>query len=231
MNSNSMSLSILVPVYNEENTAVEAVKEILEADFGVEREVIVVDDGSTDRTAAVLAAETWPDEVRFISHDQNRGKGAAVHTGLAAAKGTYTAIMDADLEYSPDDIGKMLAAASEGHKVVFGTRAFEAHTAHSFWYVVGNRCVTLAGNMLYNCWLSDMCCCHKLLPTDLFRQLELREGGFAVDAEIAARLLRLGVPIYEVPVAYEARSRAEGKKLTSVDGFRVLRTLIRYRFA
>lgn len=226
---NSTSLSILVPAYNEESTAVQAVREILEARMGIEREVIVIDDGSTDGTAAALAAESWPDEVRFISHERNRGKGAAIHTGLAVAEGTHTAIMDADLEYRPEDIGKLVAAASEGHDVIFGTRAFEAHTSHSFWYVIGNRGVTLAGNMLFNCWLSDMCCCHKLLPTDLFRQLELREKGFAVDAEIAARLLRRDVPIYEVPVAYQARSREEGKKLTTIDGFRVLRTLIRCR--
>lgn len=227
---NSASLSILVPAYNEESTAVQAVREILEAKMGIEREVIVIDDGSTDGTAAALAAESWPDEVRFIAHERNRGKGAAIHTGLAAAEGTYTAIMDADLEYRPEDIGKLVGAASEGHEVIFGTRAFEAHTSHSFWYVIGNRGVTLAGNMLFNCWLSDMCCCHKLLPTDLFRQLELREKGFAVDAEIAARLLRREVPIYEVPVAYQARSREEGKKLTTIDGFRVLRALIRCRF-
>lgn len=226
---NSMSVSILVPVYNEESTAVKAIQEILEADIGVEREVIVIDDGSTDRTAATLAAETWPDEVRFISHDQNQGKGAAVHTGLAAAKGTHTAIMDADLEYRPADIGKLIAAASEGHEVVFGTRAFESHSAHSFWYVIGNRFVTHAGNMLFNCWLSDMMTCHKLLPTELFRQLDLRENGFAIEAEIAARLLRREVPIYEVSVSYQARSREEGKKLTATDGFRVLRTLIRCR--
>jgi glycosyltransferase involved in cell wall biosynthesis len=226
-----MSLSILIPAYNEESTVVEAVKEVLEADVGVEREVIVVDDGSTDGTAAALAAETWPDDVSFISHDRNRGKGAAVHTGLAAAKGTHTAIMDADLEYDPGDIGKLVEAASKGHEVVFGSRAFEAHSSYSFWYVMGNRAVTQAGNVLFNCWLSDMCCCHKLLPTDLFRQLELREGGFAVDAEIAARLLRRKVPIYEVPVSYAARSREEGKKLTTADGFRVLRTLVRCRVA
>jgi dolichol-phosphate hexosyltransferase len=229
MSPNPMSLSILVPVYNEETTVVEALKDLLEAEIGTEREIIVVDDGSTDGTAAALAAESWPDEVTFISHDQNRGKGAAVHTGLAAATGTHTAIMDADLEYSPDDIGKLVAAASEGHEVVFGTRAFEAHTSYSFWYVMGNRFVTQAGNMLFNCWLSDMCCCHKLLPTELFRQLELSERGFAVDAEIAARLLRRDARIYEVPVSYQARSREEGKKLTMVDGFRVLRALVRCR--
>jgi glycosyltransferase involved in cell wall biosynthesis len=222
-------LSILVPVYNEEGTAVEAVRKILEADLGVEREVIVIDDGSTDGTARALAAESWPEEVRVISHASNRGKGAAVHSGLAAAHGTYTAIMDADLEYDPADIGKLLAATTEGHDVVFGTREFEAHTAFSFWYVVGNRAVTLIGNVLFNCWLSDMMTCHKLLPTELFRSLDLRENGFAIEAEIAARLLRRDVSIYEVPVSYRARSREEGKKLTATDGLRVLRTLIRCR--
>lgn len=225
----SLSLSILVPVYNEEDTAVAALREIVDADVGAEREIVVVDDGSTDRTAALLAAESWPDEVRFLSHDRNRGKGAAIQTGLAAAEATHTAIMDADLEYRPADIAKLTAAASEGHEIVFGTRAFEAHSAHSFWYVVGNRGVTLAGNMLFNCWLSDMMTCHKLLPTELFRELDLRENGFAIEAEITARLLRRKVPIYEVSVAYEARSREEGKKLTATDGFRVLRTLARCR--
>jgi len=225
----SLSLSILVPVYNEEDTAVEALREIVDADVGAEREIVVIDDGSTDRTASILAAESWPAEVRFLSHERNRGKGAAIQTGLAAAQGSHTAIMDADLEYRPTDIGKLIAAASEGHEVVFGTRAFEAHSAHSFWYVIGNRGVTLAGNVLFNCWLSDMMTCHKLLPTELFRELDLRENGFAIEAEIAARLLRRKVPIYEVSVAYEARSREEGKKLTATDGFRVLRTLIRCR--
>lgn len=226
---NSLSLSILVPVYNEEHTAVRALREIVDADVGAEREIVVVDDGSTDRTASILAAESWPDDVRFLSHERNRGKGAAIQTGLAAAQGTHTAIMDADLEYRPTDIGKLIAAASEGHEVVFGTRAFESHSAHSFWYVIGNRGVTLAGNVLFNCWLSDMMTCHKLLPTELFRELDLRENGFAIEAEIAARLLRRKVPIYEVSVAYQARSREEGKKLTATDGFRVLRTLIRCR--
>lgn len=226
---NPPSLSILVPVYNEEDTAVEALHEIVDADVGAEREIVVIDDGSTDRTASILAAESWPAEVRFLSHERNRGKGAAIQTGLAAAEGTHTAIMDADLEYRPADIGKLTAAASEGHDVVFGTRAFEAHSAHSFWYVVGNRGVTLAGNVLFNCWLSDMMTCHKLLPTELFRELDLRENGFAIEAEIAARLLRRKVPIYEVSVHYQARSREEGKKLTATDGFRVLRTLIRCR--
>lgn len=209
----------------------EALQQIIDADIGVEREVIVIDDGSTDGTAAALASKEWPEDVHFLSHPVNRGKGAAVRTGLAEAKGTYTAIMDADMEYDPADLRKLMAAAEEGHDVVFGVRTFEAHSAHSFWYVVGNRFVTFLGNFLYNCWLTDMCACHTLLPTELFRSLDLREPGFGIEAEITARLVRRGVPIYEVPVAYEARSHEQGKKLTSMDGFRVLRTLVRCRIS
>lgn len=223
------SLSILVPVYNEEQTAVNALDQILDAEIGVEREIVVIDDGSSDGTSRILAERSWPEEVRFLAHPTNRGKGAAIQTGLEAARGSHTAIMDADLEYDPADLGKLMVAAEKGHEVVFGTRAFEAHSAHSFWYVMGNRFVTQFGNVLFNCWLSDMMTCHKLLPTELFRSLDLRENGFAIEAEITARLLRRGISIYEIPVAYQARSREEGKKLTATDGFRVLRTLLRCR--
>ena len=118
-----LPLSILVPVFNEEDTVVEAIREILDANIGVKREIIVIDDGSVDGTAAALATESWPDEVRLISHPSNRGKGAAIQTGLAAANGVHTAIMDADLEYRPADLAKLIAATTEGHDVVFGTRA------------------------------------------------------------------------------------------------------------
>ena len=112
---------------------------------------------------------------------------------------------------------------------MFGTRAFEAHTAFSFWYVVGNKGVTFACNLLYNCWLSDIMTCHKAMRTDLFRRLALRENGFAIESEITAQLMLRGVRVYEVPIVYTARSREEGKKLTAFDGLRVLRTLIRCR--
>ena len=116
-------------------------------------------------------------------------------------------------------------------EVVFGTRSFQSHSAYSFWYVVGNRAVTFAANLLYNSWISDMMTGQKAMPTELFRSLELRERGFAIEAEITARLLRRGIRIYEVPIGYTARSRDEGKKLTALDGLRVLRTLVRCRVA
>jgi glycosyltransferase involved in cell wall biosynthesis len=226
-------LSILMPVFNERATAAEAIEGVLGADLPVgDFELIIVDDGSTDGTRELLREGSWPDNVRIVEHDANRGKGAAIRTALEHAEGTWSTIMDADLEYDPADFTPVLEPLIEGKAAaVFGTRAFEAHTAYSFWYVVGNKGVTFAANLLYNRWLSDIMTCHKAMGTDLFRSLPLRENGFAIEPEITAQLLVRGVQIYEVPIVYRARSRELGKKLTAADGFRVLRTLVRCRIA
>jgi glycosyltransferase involved in cell wall biosynthesis len=196
------------------------------------REVVVVDDGSSDGTEALLRTQDWPDNVKLVFHDRNRGKGAAVRTALAHATGEFAAILDADLEYRAGDLAPILTPLLDGEaNVVFGTRAWSAHTAFSFWYVLGNKAVTLATNVIYNCWISDVMTCHKAMRTELFRSLSLREKGFGIEPEIAARVLRAGERIYEVPISYRARSRAEGKKLTALDGARVLRTLIRCRIS
>jgi hypothetical protein len=140
--------------------------------------------------------------------------------------------MDADLEYSPADIALLLEPLRNGDAdAVFGTRGFQAHSAYSFWYVMGNRAVSFATNALYNCWISDIMTGQKAMRTDVFRSLDLRERGFAIEAEITARLVRRGIRIYEVPIVYRARSREEGKKLTALDGLRVIRTLLRCRLA
>jgi glycosyltransferase involved in cell wall biosynthesis len=223
-----------MPVYNERATAARAVDEVLGADLPVERlELIVVDDGSTDGTAEVLAERAWPAErVRLLRHERNRGKGAALRTALAEASGTYVAIMDADLEYDVKDIANLLEPLEAGEAdAVFGTRGFRSHSAYGFWYVLGNRVVTLAANVLYNSWLSDIMTCQKVMRTDLLRSLRLREAGFGIEPEITARLLRERARVYEVPVVYRARRREEGKKLTALDGLRVLRTLVRCRLA
>ena len=228
----SVGLSILMPVYNERRTVECANEEALVADLPLEHEVVVVDDGSTDGTSELLAGLEWGDRTRLVSHDRNRGKGAAIRTALTAARGTYSAILDADLEYSPQSIAALLDPLLSGDaEVVFGVRGFQSHSAYNFWYVVGNKTVTLAANLLYNSWISDIMTCYKVMPTDLFRSLRLRESGFAIEPEITARLLRGGIRIYEVPVSYTARSRSEGKKLTALDGLRVLATLVRCRIA
>ena len=220
-----------MPVYNERRTIATAIADALSAELPVERrELVIVDDGSTDGTRELLQETTWPDEVRVVFHERNRGKGAAVRTALSFATGEFAAVLDADLEYRASDLAPMLQPLLMGDaNVVFGPRAWQAHSSFGFWYVIGNKLVTFVTNLFYNCWISDVMTCQKAMRTDLFRSLPLRERGFAVEPEIAARVLRAGERIYEVPITYRARSRAEGKKLTAVDGLRVLRTLIRCR--
>jgi glycosyltransferase involved in cell wall biosynthesis len=226
----SIEVSVLMPVYNERDTIERAIAGVLQAGISDSLELVVVDDGSTDGTRELLREREWPSGVRVLYHERNRGKGAALRTAVEAAEGTWSAIMDADLEYEPTDIPSLLDPLREGRaQAVYGTRAFRSHSAFSFWYVVGNRTVTFFANLIYNSWISDMMTGHKAMATELFRTLELRERGFAIEAEITARLLRRGIRIYEVPIEYVARGRDEGKKLTAVDGVRVLRTLLRCR--
>lgn len=226
-------LSILMPVYNERATVEAAIADALEAELPVaSRQLVVVDDGSTDGTRELLASHDWPANVRIVVHDRNRGKGAAVRTALAHAEREIAAILDADLEYHAADLADVITPLLEGRaNVVFGTRAWTSQSSYSFWYVVGNKSVTFATNLLYNCWISDVMTGHKAMRTDLFRSLRLREKGFAIEPEITARVLQSGERIFEVPIGYAARSRAQGKKLTAVDGLRVLRTLVRCKIA
>jgi dolichol-phosphate hexosyltransferase len=221
-----------MPVFNESGTVRRAIQEVLDADVGSDIELIVVDDGSTDGTGEILDAGPWPERVRILRHERNQGKGAAIRTALADARGEFSAIFDADLEYDPQDLAHLLPPLLAGDtNAVFGVRAFDGFTSHSFLYVMGNKGVTLVANLLFNVYLRDLMTCHKAIRTDVFRQLPLREPGFAIEPEIAARLLQRGERIYEVPVAYKARGSDEGKKLTSVDGLRVLATLLRCRFS
>jgi glycosyltransferase involved in cell wall biosynthesis len=225
-------LTVIMPVFNERATVERAIEAVHAAGLPVVFELLVVDDGSTDGTGELLRERSWPAGVRLLRHDRNRGKGTAIRTALAEAQGRFTTIMDADLEYEPADIALLLDPLREGvAQAVFGTRAFRSHSAFSFWYVMGNRAVTLVANLVYNSWISDMMTGQKAIETTLFRSLDLRERGFAIEAEITARLLGKGVRIYEVPIEYRARTREEGKKLTALDGLRVLRTLLRCRFS
>jgi dolichol-phosphate hexosyltransferase len=226
-------LTILMPVYNERDTIEEAIADAIGANLPVaERQLVIVDDGSTDGTREWLGAASLPDNVEVVLHPKNMGKGAALRTGLGHARGTYSAVLDADLEYAAADLAPVLEPLLAGRaKVVFGTRAWTSQSSFSFWYVMGNKSVTMATNVLYNCWISDVMTCHKAMSTELFRSLRLRERGFAIEPEIAARVLQSGERIYEVPIGYAARSRDEGKKLTAFDGIRVLRTLVRCKVA
>jgi glycosyltransferase involved in cell wall biosynthesis len=224
-------LSILMPVFDERATVEAAIDDALTAELPVpSRQLIVVDDGSADGTRELLASREWPENVEVVFHQRNLGKGAAIRTALRHATEEFAAILDADLEYRAADIAHVLEPlVHDGAHVVFGTRAWTSQSAFSFWYVLGNKAVTLATNVLYNCWISDVMTCHKAMRTELFRSLPLRERGFAIEPEIAARVLRAGERIHEVPISYRARGRESGKKLTALDGVRVLRTLVRCR--
>jgi glycosyltransferase involved in cell wall biosynthesis len=226
-------LSILMPVFNERATVEAAIADALNAELPVTgRELVIVDDGSTDGTRELLRSTDWPEDVKVVFHERNLGKGAAVRTALQHATAEFAAILDADLEYRAADLAHVLEPLVSGEaRVVFGTRAWTSQSSFSFWYVMGNKAVTMATNVIYNCWISDVMTCHKAMHTELFRSLRLRERGFAIEPEIAARVLRAGERIHEVPISYKARGREAGKKLTAFDGLRVLRTLIRCRFA
>ena len=226
-----VELSVLMPVYNERATIERAIQSVLDAAPTDSYELIVVDDGSNDGTAEFLRKRSWPATVRVLFSDRNGGKGTAIRTALREARGTFSAVFDADLEYSPADIPTMLEPLRDGEQAVFGARGFRSHSAYSFWYVVGNRFVTFVANLLYNSWVSDIMTGQKAISTELFRSLDLREPGFGIEPEITARLLRRGIRIYEVPVQYRARRREEGKKLTARDGLHVVRTLLRCRIS
>jgi dolichol-phosphate hexosyltransferase len=224
-----MKLSILMPVFNEEARVADAVKQALDVHYPCEIELVIVDDGSTDRTREILAAMDDA-RLRMIIHERNRGKGAAIMTAADAADGDYLVILDADLEYSPTDIPRLLQPVLEGRTtVVYGNRTFGSHSSFSFWYVMGNKAVTTAANMLYNCYLGDLETCFKLMPVELYRSLRIGSRGFGMEAEVTGKLLRNRYRPYEVPISYHARSREEGKKITWRDGVEALWILLRER--
>jgi glycosyltransferase involved in cell wall biosynthesis len=224
-------LTVVMPVYNEEKTLRTAVERLLKTDLPVPVEVLIVDDGSVDKSTDTVADLEEQGVVRIVRHPRNRGKGAAVRTGIAEAQGTLLTILDADLEYDPADYRQLLAPILAGEaKVAYGTRTFGAHTAYSFWHVIGNRFITLWASFLFNAWLTDIETCLKVAETELWRGAKLTSKGFGMEAEITAKFLRAGLLIYEAPINYRARTREEGKKLTYRDGLVAVWVLARVRF-
>lgn len=229
-----MKLSVVIPVYNEAATVGELLHRVLAVELPTEREVIMVDDASTDGTRSVLQslAAKHP-EVRLALHDKNQGKGAALRTGFAAAAGDIVLVQDADLEYDPKDYPALLAPILEGYAdVVFGSRfaGGGAHRVLFFWHMVGNRFLTLFSNMMTNLNLTDMEVCYKVFKREVLAPIQITENRFGFEVEITAKVARGKWKLYEVPVSYHGRDYAEGKKITWKDGFRALWCIVKYRF-
>jgi glycosyltransferase involved in cell wall biosynthesis len=225
-------LSVVVPVFNERNTLVEIVRRMraVELPDSIEREIIVVDDGSEDGTRDVLK-QLGDSTVRVIMHAQNRGKGAAVRTGFEHVTGDYVLVQDADLEYDPEDWPRLLAPVLSGKaRVVYGSRFTGERRNMLFLHWIGNRFLSLTTNVLYNTTLSDMETCYKLIDRALLDVIDLRADRFDIEPEITAKILKRKVRIYEVPISYTGREVDEGKKITWTDGFSALWTLVKYRF-
>ena len=225
------SLTIIVPVYNEERYVGAVLKELDALDLGIPTEIVAVDDASVDRSPQILSEAQLKTPFVTRRHERNRGKGAAVRTGIVAATGELCVVFDADPEYASRDIAGLVDAfLGNDVDAVYGVRSFSGHSAFSFWYVIGNRVVTFAANILYNSYLRDLESCLKLVPTATLRAMDLESESFEIEPEITAKLLRSKARIFEVPINYAARTRAEGKKLSAKDGVKALVTLVRYRF-
>jgi glycosyltransferase involved in cell wall biosynthesis len=223
-------LSILMPAYNEGRTIAHAIEKVLSVPYPCPIELIVVDDGSIDSTADVLKTIGDP-RVVVTGHPANRGKGAALLTGLSLVTGTHVVPFDADLEYEPQDLLSLLRPALMGRSdVVYGSRLFGANTVfQSYRYAMGNKFTTLMANVLFDAYISDLHTCLKLMPTRLLRDLVLQEQGFGLDTEITAHVLKLGYRPFEVPVSYHSRTHAQGKKLKWRDGVSCVAILVRVR--
>ncbi len=237
-----MTLSILIPAYNEEKTIAKVLKAVDTLDLqDVKKEIIVIDDGSSDKTHSIISKFiAKSSDYKIVNHQNNRGKGAAIRSGVAHAKGTYIVIQDADLEYHPEDLKSLLIKIPKGKKVViYGTRLKrlpnfmrDERTLRFFIHYIGNKGLSLLTSVLYGQWVTDMETGYKMFPRELFLNLSIKAKGFEFEPEITAKILKKGYKIVEVPISTNPRGYQEGKKLNTIrDGFRALWALLWYRFA
>jgi glycosyltransferase involved in cell wall biosynthesis len=231
--SKSRVLSIIMPVYNEARTVKASVKAALKSGLkGIKKQLIIVDDGSTDGTTAILkkiAKSGGPVKVVFM--EKNSGKGSAICEGVKHIKGDYTIIQDADLEYDPADYNILLDPLLRGDAdVVFGSRFLGTHRSFLFWHLIANKILTFMTNLLYNTTLTDMETCYKLFKSPVIQGMKLRSKGFEIEPELTAKVLKQKCRIYEVPIHFYGRGYSEGKKIKAIDGYKAMFALLWYRF-
>ncbi|MEQ9262709.1 MAG: glycosyltransferase family 2 protein [Owenweeksia sp.] len=235
---NFSTLSIIIPAYNEGKTIHHILDKVKDVNLigGISKEVIVVNDCSSDDTEEAIlryqADNTGEINIQYYKHEVNKGKGAALHTGIRKAKGQYLIIQDADLEYNPQEFNILLRPVLDGFAdVVYGSRFMggNAHRILFFWHSIGNKFLTFLSNMFTNLNLTDMETCYKLFRTDIIQSIELKENRFGFEPEVTAKISRISkIRIYEVGISYYGRTFAEGKKINWKDGFRAIYCILRY---
>jgi glycosyltransferase involved in cell wall biosynthesis len=224
-----MLLSVIMPCYNESATLRQIIAQVRAVN--IDKEIIAVDDHSSDNSYDILCELAAADpRMTVIRHPKNMGKGAAVRSGLARARGEIVIVQDADLEYDPAEYHQLIEPIVSGRvNVVFGSRFLGRHTGMYFWNAIGNKGLTFLTNFLFNCWISDMETCYKVMRTDIMRSLRLESNDFRLEPEIAAKVLKQGERIYEIPISYLGRTYEEGKKMRTSQGFYAILALLRYR--
>ncbi len=224
-----MKLSIIIPVYNEEKTVEQVIRKVINLSLGLEKELIVVSDGSTDKTNQILRELKKEFNFILLIHKKNQGKGAALKTGIDAISGETVIIQDADLEYNPENWKEMLSQFNQNN-AVYGSRNINPKRKGYSHYILGVWFLTKVNNLLFNSKLTDTYTCYKLIPTKVMQSLNLESNGFEIEAELTAKLLKKGIPIKEIPIDYNPRKFREGKKIRFNDGIKGLWTIIKHRF-
>jgi len=229
-----MRLSILIPVFNEESTISRVLSKVEKVNIPWKKEIIVINDGSTDGTAKILstyAKTVSKNNIRIITHPTNRGKGVALQSGIKKVSGDYILIQDADLEYDPEEIPLLIGEVKNNPEAaVYGSRLMKKNPVMPLLYILGNRFLTFMTNFLCQTTLTDMETGYKLLPTRAAKRMQLKSSRFDIEPEITVQLVKLGIPIVEVPISYRGRSHLAGKKLTLKDAYSALFALLYFRF-
>lgn len=226
-----MKLSVVIPVYNEKNTISPILQRVKDADAGMEKEIVIVDDFSTDGTREILKSISDPD-IRIFYHEKNQGKGAALQTGFSQIHGDIVLVQDADLEYDPGEYSRLLQPIIQGKAdAVYGSRFLSGpRPVLRFWHSLGNKMLTLYFNMISNLNFSDMATCYKVIKREILEKITLKSKRFGFDPEITLKLAKLKCRIYEVPISYVGRKYSEGKKINWKDGIAAFFHIIRFRF-